>query len=435
MSTKQQHKPEPIRPTVGVRASMHEAGPYVRALQGRPLVVHLPGDMQSNPLLLDHLADLALLGSLGAHVALVHTPAVKESDFPAQPLDEDGLTDWMRRVAESESDTIAALGRALPSVSPKIARGNFVTARPRGVQNGQHSGRMGEIRHLDPAAPRALFNAGFMVLASPVAPSVIGGWYALDSQELAVRLAVETGAAKLIMLVPAITELMAELRGEDSDRTQVLSPGRLRQLADNPVPRLTGDALRGAATACEQGVERVHLLDLDCKGVLVEELYTREGSGALVARKELESMRAAGGEDAAGILQLIEPLEEQDILVRRSREQLEADLEHFVVLEKEGVIVGCCALLPVTPEEFELAALAIAPTYQGAGRASILLAEAERIAHSMGARRLLTLTTVAEEWFQERGFNRRQPGDLPASRAALYNYKRNSIALVKELKQ
>jgi amino-acid N-acetyltransferase len=63
-----------------------------------------------------------------------------------------------------------------------------------------------------------------------------------------------------------------------------------------------------------------------------------------------------------GVLQLIEPLEADGTLVKRSRELLEIEINRFVVLEHDGVIVGCAALYPFAEEAAgELACLAVHP--------------------------------------------------------------------------
>ena len=60
------------------------------------------------------------------------------------------------------------------------------------------------------------------------------------------------------------------------------------------------------------------------------ELFTRDGGGTLVAQEQFEIVREAAIEDVGGLLDLISPLEEQGILVRRSREVLEREIEQLV---------------------------------------------------------------------------------------------------------
>ncbi|HBM48852.1 MAG TPA: amino-acid N-acetyltransferase, partial [Marinobacter sp.] len=93
--------------------------------------------------------------------------------------------------------------------------------------------------------------------------------------------------------------------------------------------------------ACVKGVRRAHIISYAEDGALLEELFTRDGSGTLVSGDNYEQIRQARVEDIGGILELIQPLEEQGVLVRRSREMLETEIDRFVVAERDGTIVGC----------------------------------------------------------------------------------------------
>ena len=92
-----------------------------------------------------------------------------------------------------------------------------------------------------------------------------------------------------------------------------------------------------------------------------------------------------------GILELIRPLEEDGTLVRRSRERLEMEIERFVLLERDGAIIGCAALYPVPGEGVgELACVAVHPSYRNSGRADILLRHIERRAREQRLQRLFS---------------------------------------------
>ncbi|KAL0431480.1 UNVERIFIED_CONTAM: putative amino-acid acetyltransferase NAGS1, chloroplastic, partial [Sesamum radiatum] len=65
------------------------------------------------------------------------------------------------------------------------------------------------------------------------------------------------------------------------------------------------------------GVERVHLLDGTIHGVLLKELFQRDGVGTMVASNLYEGMRMARLSDLYMIKQLLFPLEESGTLIRR----------------------------------------------------------------------------------------------------------------------
>jgi amino-acid N-acetyltransferase len=135
-----------------------------------------------------------------------------------------------------------------------------------------------------------------------------------------------------------------------------------------------------------------------------------------------------------GIVQILEPLEQQGVLVKRDRDQLEREIGHFFVLEGEGNILGSAALYPFPDQKTaELAALAVNPFYRDGGRGERLLAHAEGRAKSMGLKSIFVLSTQTSHWFLERRLRRERPPRLPERKAALYNYDRRSKVFVKEL--
>jgi amino-acid N-acetyltransferase len=158
------------------------------------------------------------------------------------------------------------------------------------------------------------------------------------------------------------------------------------------------------------------------------------GVGTLLTTTPFEATRPATIEDVGSILALLEPLEENGVLVKRSRELLETEISRFTVMERDDTITACAALYPY-PENHsaELACVAVHNEFQRAGRGDELLQYMELLAVQQGLKSLFVLTTQTAHWFQERGFESRPLDDLPAQKRQLYNYRRNSKLLVKTL--
>jgi amino-acid N-acetyltransferase len=169
-------------------------------------------------------------------------------------------------------------------------------------------------------------------------------------------------------------------------------------------------------------------------GALLRELLTPDGSGTLISAEPYEELRTARIDDVTGILELIRPLEEKGVLVRRSRERLEIEIERFVLTERDGLITACAALYPYPGDGMaELACLAVHPEYRAGGRGDRLLAHLEGVARALGIGRLFVLTTQTAHWFRERGFEPALLDALPMQRQALYNLRRNSQVFIKTL--
>ncbi|KAB5547465.1 hypothetical protein DKX38_010871 [Salix brachista] len=200
--------------------------------------------------------------------------------------------------------------------------------------------------------------------------------------------------------------------------------------------RLNGylSELAAAAFVCKGGVQRVHLLDGTISGVLLLELFKRDGMGTMVASDLYEGTRMARVADLAGIRQIIQPLEESGTLVSRTDEELLKALDSYVVVEREGQIIACAALFPFFEEKCgEVAAIAVSPECRGQGQGDKLLDFIERRASSLGLETLFLLTTRTADWFNRRGFSECSIQLIPEERRKKINLSRNSKYYTKKL--
>ncbi|MBT8145269.1 MAG: amino-acid N-acetyltransferase, partial [Gammaproteobacteria bacterium] len=191
--------------------------------------------------------------------------------------------------------------------------------------------------------------------------------------------------------------------------------------------------LTAATNAINGNVHRVHLINHQHNGALLQELFTREGTGTLVSDDSLQELRQANVEDVGSILDLIKPLEQNGTLVQRSRELLETEVANFKVVSLEGMLIACAALYPMENASGEIACIAIHPDYQNQGLGQRLLTNLEKEAARLGLSRVFILTTAATHWFIENGFSESTLDELPESRKQLYNFQRNSKVLIKAL--
>jgi amino-acid N-acetyltransferase len=228
-------------------------------------------------------------------------------------------------------------------------------------------------------------------------------------------------------------ELRSELLAETARRLVHLYESSVA--ADPQAPWTeTACLLQAAAEACDRGVPRCHLVSHSRDGSLLIELFTRDGTGTMISKESYEQVRQATIEDVGGILELIAPLEEKGILVRRSRELLEAEIERFHIVVRDGAIIGCAALYPFSDERMgELACVAISNEYRGGARGDLLLEHIEDEARALGLEELFVLTTRTAHWFLERGFRAAPLESLPSQRKQLYNFQRNSKVFIKPL--
>ncbi|MFP5228427.1 MAG: GNAT family N-acetyltransferase [Acidobacteriota bacterium] len=80
----------------------------------------------------------------------------------------------------------------------------------------------------------------------------------------------------------------------------------------------------------------------------------------------------------------------------------------ILIAERDGEAIGCCALIPMTPGEYELAKMTVAETARGGGVGRRLLRFAIDVARQMGAVRLYlesnTKAAAAIHLYEEAGF-------------------------------
>jgi amino-acid N-acetyltransferase len=247
---------------------------------------------------------------------------------------------------------------------------------------------------------------------------------------VAVATAMALQADKLVYLTDAAVQdakgrLLPELSAQEAEALL----GRGAHLTED-----TRLYLAHAVEAVRAGVDRAHVVSHNVDGSLLLELFTHAGSGSMITADKLERLRPATIEDVGGILQLIEPLEADGTLVRRSRELLEREIDRFVLIEHDKLVVGCAALYPFPRNRAgELACLAVRPEHRDRGHGEKLMLAIEEKARAAGMKKLFVLTTRAMHWFVERGFVEARVADLPDERKALYNLQRRSKVLAKRL--
>ena len=270
------------------------------------------------------------------------------------------------------------------------------------------------------------------MLVSPVGFSVTGESFSVNAEEIAAQVAIHLGADKLISfcsqqgIIHKNGQVVSELFPEQAEEYL----WALEKQGDDSSG--TARYLRAAIASCRGGVPRSHLVSYKEDGALLQELFTRDGIGTQIVRQSAEQARSATIDDIGGILDLIRPLEEEGILVRRSREQLEMEIDHFSIIERDGLVIGCAALYPFPEEAMaEMACVAIHPDYRSSSRGDRLVAKIEEHARRQGIQKLFVLTTRSIHWFRERGFEPVEVSDLPVAKQKLYNYQRRSKILLK----
>ena len=427
-----------------------QSAPYVNAHRGKVMVIMLGGEAIQDQNFTNIISDIALLHSLGVKIVLVHgsrpqiNQTLAENHCEAQYhkgiriTDETSLRHVMQAVGQSQLEITARLSMSLNNTPMagkqlNVISGNFVISQPLGIDDGVDYCNSGKIRRMDTEGMLRALDLGYIVLLGPIAGSVTGESFNLLSEEVATHAAIKLGAEKLVGFCSE-QGIMDEEGNAIAEIFPTEAEGRLNQLeeayAQSNEYSGTLRFLRAAVSACRAGVPRSHLVSYKEGGALIQELFSFDGIGTQVVKASAERLRTAHIDDIGGILELIQPLEVQGVLVRRSREQLEQEVHQFTIIEKDGLIIGCAALYPYAEEKSaEVACMAIHSEYRQGNRGLMLLSHLKQQSRKFGIESIFVLTTHSLHWFLEQGFIEVSVASLPIQRQDLYNFQRRSKIL------
>ncbi|EJQ5985780.1 amino-acid N-acetyltransferase [Escherichia coli] len=425
--------------------------PYINTHRGKTFVIMLGGEAIEHENFSSIVNDIGLLHSLGIRLVVVYG-ARPQIDANLAAHHHEPLYHKNIRVTDAQTlelvkqaagtlqlDITARLSMSLNNTPLQgahinVVSGNFIIAQPLGVDDGVDYCHSGRIRRIDEDAIHRQLDSGAIVLMGPVAVSVTGESFNLTSEEIATQLAIKLKAEKMIGFCSS-----QGVTNDDGDIVSELFPNEAQARVEAQEKK--GDYnsgtvrfLRGAVKACRSGVRRCHLISYQEDGALLQELFSRDGIGTQIVMESAEQIRRATINDIGGILELIRPLEQQGILVRRSREQLEMEIDKFTIIQRDNTTIACAALYPFPKEKIgEMACVAVHPDYRSSSRGEVLLERIAAQAKQSGLSKLFVLTTRSIHWFQERGFTPVDIDLLPESKKQLYNYQRKSKVLMADL--
>ncbi|WP_318759059.1 amino-acid N-acetyltransferase [Escherichia coli] len=425
--------------------------PYINTHRGKTFVIMLGGEAIEHENFSSIVNDIGLLHSLGIRLVVIYG-ARPQIDANLAAHHHEPLYHKNIRVTDAKTlelvkqaagtlqlDITARLSMSLNNTPLQgahinVVSGNFIIAQPLGVDDGVDYCHSGRIRRIDEDAIHRQLDSGAIVLMGPVAVSVTGESFNLTSEEIATQLAIKLKAEKMIGFCSS-----QGVTNDDGDIVSELFPNEAQARVEAQEEK--GDYnsgtvrfLRGAVKACRSGVRRCHLISYQEDGALLQELFSRDGIGTQIVMENAEQIRRATINDIGGILELIRPLEQQGILVRRSREQLEMEIDKFTIIQRDNTTIACAALYPFPEEKIgEMACVAVHPDYRSSSRGEVLLERIAAQAKQSGLSKLFVLTTRSIHWFQERGFTPVDIDLLPESKKQLYNYQRKSKVLMADL--
>ncbi len=273
-----------------------EALPYLRAFQGKTLVIRFGGHAMADAALKAGFArDVALLRLVGMKLIVVHgggwgiDELMKQLGLPDRRYRGLRITD--ERTLTLIEMTLGELNQELTSlINQQGGRavgldgqdGRFINARPMAKPaddpDAPDLGFLGDVKSIDTALIDLLLSRNFVPVIMPIGVAADGTTYHINSDVLAGRLARALEAEKLVLMtnVPGVLDGEGRLRHvlTTSDAEALLEAGVVHGGMES--------RLRAALRAVREGVRAVHIIDGGVPSALLLEVLTADGIGTAV---------------------------------------------------------------------------------------------------------------------------------------------------------
>jgi amino-acid N-acetyltransferase len=414
---------------------------YVPGFREKTFVLSLDGAIVTDENFANILLDVAVLRSLNIRVVLVHGVSAQvkalaeEQNITPPNLDGSGVTDaaTLKLSLTAANRLTHEILEGLAANDLRAASTNALIAHPLGILQGVDHLFTGKVERVDVEMLQTLLSQGIVPVIPPLGFDGDGNTYRVNSDAVAVAVAVALKAVKLIFITAADGlfcqgQLIRQmLVGELAARLE-------KNRRDFPPEQIS--KAQHAVAGCLAGVQRVHVINGRVGEGLLAEVFSNEGIGTLIYVNEYQQIRPARKTDVRAIQSLTEQGVRTDELIKRTRAGIEKSLGDYFIFEIDKNPVACVAL-HLYPEQNkgELACLYVNPSHENQAIGRKLIQFVENKAREAGLGELLALSTQAFTYFQSKGgFVEGTPDDLPPARREKYEQSgRKSKVLVKKL--
>ncbi len=442
---------------------------YIKKFRNAVVVVYLDDRLLDSPNFSSHIRDICLIHEAGLKVILVPGAAKRISEIlteakiqwsfhnncritppQAMPLIKMAAFDVSNQIMTSFA------GEKVTSVI-----GNWVRARSKGVIDGFDYGTSGEIDKLQIDAVKTILDNGFIPIFPCIGWSAAGKPYNISSVQLSQQIAIHLKADKLFYMVsdaeissdnftiPENIGTSAEgtvpaMNIEEVDQFIETNKGLVNsmEISENSTEPLVVfkdkqtvscetifTLLKLAKTACNEGVDRVHIINGSIDGTVPCEIFSDLGSGTMIYTNNYGKIRQMTRDDISEVITLMQPFVNQGILLQRTKEQLDNQYQNYIVYELDGAIRACSALIPYPDGQMEIAAVAVDKTCSNIGIGPKMIKFLVKQAKEMKASGLFLLTTQTSDWFENLGFIPSEVSTLPQQRKEKWTPERGSKVL------
>ena len=412
--------------------SFRSASSYIEQHKNKTFILQVPISAIAQIPQIPLIPDIAILCSLNIKIIILIDPTVEIHAYAKQHkllvtenqqlVIDNNLNNY---IEELNARSIRKLEAYFASNNQYVSgltttSGNFITALPCPIENGNNYQNLGIIKNIDIQSIKTALDNKQIVLLTPRGYTSTGDNLYINASNIAVYLATNMQAEKIIF--------MSNKDGihHNNQLIREIHPDNMKKFVDQDSH--TNYLLKQASQVCLNNLARCHFLSYLDNNALLTELFTPQGAGTLISSQNSEYIVQATVNDIGSILNIINPLIEKDILLARDKRVLEAEINNFYLLKKDHTVIGCCGLRVGTQQNWaEMYCLAIADNYLGDKRGSTLVNYIIDLAFKQfRVSKIVLFSTNSMQWFKEKGFSIIDKADLPTEIAARYQAARQS---------
>ncbi|MFH1153584.1 MAG: amino-acid N-acetyltransferase [Pseudomonadota bacterium] len=447
MSSTNPNAQEPFADQANV-STIREVFNYIKQYRNKLFILKIEDALLSSPLFPMLMKDVIQLHDIGTRIIIVTGTRttidrnLEQAGFETRFMDGVRITrtQFMPHVKLAAMEVAESVISHLAAGGANGIMGNWIRARSLGVVDGVDFQWTGQVESIRSDILLKLLDQQFIPVMVNLGFNSTGKCYNVNSNHIARQLCLNLAVEKLFFIgedegvpadgltLPRDVQIHANGNLSNLDLAQVTMI-----LKDNPdkLPHRDRDYLENALKiSTGQGrVNRVYIISGNTEGSLLREVFSSVGGGTMIHSNKYARIREALPEDIPAILQLMEDYMKAGNLVVRTTEDILERLDDYHIYEVDQVVYGCGALHILDRDWGELGAIAVNPSYKSQGVGRSLIRHLISDARARGLKQLFLLTTQAADWFYEFGFTPGEPKDLPESRRAVYNARRNSRVL------
>ena len=425
---------------------------YAEQFKNKTFVIKIDSEIISHPFFSILVKDIVLLKRMGIRILIVPGAKIRIDEilkkFNIPWKNQKGIRitshESMPFIKMASFDVANKVMTLLAENRANAVIGNWVRARSIGIINGVDFKCAGKIDKLKVDIIEKVLSDGLIPIFPNIGWSVNGTPYNISSNELALNLSKEINAEKLFFIFKKKGEISVKEYKLPENNEPVFTNYSEKYISKFKITEAKAfldlnkdkkedallDLINIACEACMRGVKRVHIVDGTIEGVILKEIFSSRGSGIMVYADEHAHIRRMAHSDIPEVLRLMQPSIEREMLIPRTPEMLEDNLEDYFVYEVDGIIHACAALHLYSGGKGEIAALSVNETYANMNIGRKLISYLFEKAKNLKLKEIFVLTTRAADWFIELGFAKSDVSSLPEEKKEVYNHNRNSAVLV-----